>query len=385
MACFHPNIAQYRTNAITKKNGDLGTYVHIIYASSKDFKGYGYYLRAHKKIQERDKDLMKQQNQEWGYMLIPCGKCLGCAATYRREWALRIDLECRKYAHNYFLTLTYDDEHIKIPKSMKNPSTGEIYYNKGTWIGTLVKEDVTQFLDSLRHHFIRDFNHTGMKFYYCGEYGEKGQRPHYHLLMMNCPELDLTFIGRNPKTKDHYYTNKRIETIWGKGFITIGKVTWESASYVAGYASKKLFGTVKDTVHSKLGQIPIFANMSRRPGIGQEYFEEHKDEIYSIDSIVTSKGQSVRPPKYFDRLMKMDIGESDVMEKIKKHRRFVADAMTTKRLRNRETSLETMLFNQEEIAKNKQTWYNRGRIKPPTVPDLQPGNILPKMIRQTRH
>ena len=271
---------------------------------------------------------------------------------------------------------------------MKNPSTGETHRNNGTWVGTLVKEDVTQFLKSLRQYFERDFDHEGMKFYYCGEYGEKGQRPHYHLILMNCPEIELNYIGRNPKTKDHYYTNKRIEKIWGKGFITIGEVSWESASYVTGYVSKKLFGTAKDTVHAKLGQIPIFANMSRRPGIGQEYFEEHKDEIYAIDSIVTSKGKSVKPPKYFDRLMEMDIGESDVMERIKKHRRFVADAVLSEKLQHGQISLEKYLLDKEEIAIDKQRRYNRDRIKNVTVHNLRINNIfniLPMLAKQIRH
>lgn len=353
MSCFHPNILAYAEDSIIKKDGQLGTYTRVIYANSHDFKGYEFYLKRNKEIQERE------GSEKYGYKMIPCGKCQGCRTAERKAWATRIELECKNYKNNYFITLTYNDENLVIPEEIKTEKrTYENEYDE--WKGTLVKKDVQQFIKSLRTYFKREFNHDGMKFYLCGEYGEKGERPHYHAILMNCPEIELTPIGTNIK-KHCYYTNERIEKIWGKGFINIGKVTWESISYVAGYVNKKLFGELKEEIHASKGQIPIFANMSRRPGIARQYYEEHKDEIYKNDEIINSKGQSIKPPPYFDRLL--DIGEHDVMKQIKKAREEIAENNLKNKMSRTTKTIKEQLEIEERTAIQKQKRYNRERIK----------------------
>ena len=44
---------------------------------------------------------------------IPCGHCIGCRLEYSRQWANRCLLEMQQHEQNCFITLTYDDEHIK--------------------------------------------------------------------------------------------------------------------------------------------------------------------------------------------------------------------------------------------------------------------------------
>lgn len=159
-------------------------------------------------------------------------------------------------------------------------------------------------MKSIRKWFERDYLHTGCKFYAVGKYGERTERPHYHIILLNCPELELKTIGEyNKRTIHPYYTNERIEKIWGKGFIQIGSVTWESISYTAGYTMKKLFGEVKDEYYAKRGQLPIYAQMSRNPGIAKDYWNAKGLDIYDIDEIINSKGQSMKPPRYFDKLL----------------------------------------------------------------------------------
>ena len=47
-------------------------------------------------------------------VFIPCGKCYACECSSRAEWALRMKYEFRDKRNTsaYFLTLTYDDEHL---------------------------------------------------------------------------------------------------------------------------------------------------------------------------------------------------------------------------------------------------------------------------------
>lgn len=307
--CYHPNVLVYKTNSILRKDGQLGIQrIKIIFCNSPEFISYEYY-------QDLNEKLKKQTNkygERIGYKLIPCGKCIACRKQERYSWATRIELEAKQYNTNYFITLTYNEENIYIPDYTINQKTGEIYENDGSWQGSLNKKDLQQFIKSTRNYFQRDFNLEGTKFYACGEYGEIGDRPHYHIILMNCPDLDKEYVTKN------IYTNSRLEKIWHKGFISIGECNWDSIGYTAGYCQKKLFGEYKEEYYGKKGQIPIFANMSRRPGIGRTYFEENKDKIYEFDEIINSKGQSQRPPAYFDRLM--DIGEKDVIDNIREIR-----------------------------------------------------------------
>lgn len=47
------------------------------------------------------------------YQVIPCGKCVGCRMEYSRQWANRCMLELEYHDSAYFVTLTYDDYHVR--------------------------------------------------------------------------------------------------------------------------------------------------------------------------------------------------------------------------------------------------------------------------------
>lgn len=355
MSCYHMNVISVKKNSLIRKDGQIADYTErFIGRHSPDFKGYEFYIKENERL--------KAKGEPYEYKFIPCGVCIGCRAEERKNWALRIELEAKKYKHNYFLTLTYDNNHINIPETWISPKTGEEFYNDGSWTGTLIKEDLTRFMKSIRKWFERDYFHTGTKFYAVGEYGERTQRPHYHILLLNCPELELKPIGDyNRKTINAYYTNERIEKIWGKGFIQIGSVTWESISYTAGYTMKKLFGEVKDEYYAQRGQLPIFAQMSRNPGIAKDYWNTKGINIYDYDEIINSKGQSMKPPRYFDK--QLDKINHDYAVAIKKIRAEKNKNETAKRLKVTDIPLAAQYAIEEETAKAKQRAYNRGRIK----------------------
>ena len=367
MSCKRPLILQYRTNAkyLKNQNPDIenphGTLTNIIYPSQKEFKGYEYYLSQPtiKRINHST-----GEEEELGYKMIPCGKCLACQKQKRKEWATRIELEAKKYKHNYFITLTYDDEHLIIPEQSINTKTGQIFTNEENWRewkGTLYKPHVIRFLNSLRKWWERDYKWEGMKFYLSGEYGDIGERPHYHLICMNCPKLELIPIGENPKIKKPYYTNERIEKIWGKGYITIGEVNWDTISYTAGYVEKKLFGEVKDEVYAIKGQSPIFSYMSRNKGIGREWFEENKNKLLETDEIINSKGQSIKPPSYFNKLM--DAGEPEAYKIIKEKREELAKNELKKKMSTTTKTIQDQLLSEEETLKHKQKEYEKTHRK----------------------
>ena len=45
---------------------------------------------------------------------IPCGRCIGCRLERSRQWANRCMLELQYHESSYFVTLTYDDEHVPV-------------------------------------------------------------------------------------------------------------------------------------------------------------------------------------------------------------------------------------------------------------------------------
>lgn len=262
-------------------------------------------------------DHNRNPRSHWLYELIPCKKCWACQLNYSAEWATRITLEAQKYEHNYFITLTYSDQCVPIlskityeEKYKELDDTVRIeevtIENDGTWKYSLCPEHMITFLNSLRQYFHRK-GHDGIKYFYCGEYGETTQRPHYHIILLNCP-LDInqfydTYVDKNFKA---HWKSKELEKYWDKGMIDIAECEWSCIAYVARYCTKKLDFTQDKRVYLNQGLIPEYVRMSK--GMGYDYFREHYKEIYKNDEMImkTVKGNtgSFKPPKAFDRIMK---------------------------------------------------------------------------------
>lgn len=246
-------------------------------------------------------------------ILIPCGQCVGCRLDYSRAWADRCVLEAESYEHNHFLTLTYDDNHIVTPQR-------SLITDKDTL--TLFPKDLQDFLKRLRITWERKYNHIGIRFYACGEYGSQTFRPHYHVIAFNLPIYDKKLYATT-KAGNALYTSDELESVWGNGFAPIGEVNWETCAYTARYVMKKQKGKGAAEYYLNAGIEPEFVRMSRRPGIARPYFEAHKDEIYKSfnikllgnagttrkicqGSIVLPGGREANSPKYFDRIYEQE-------------------------------------------------------------------------------
>lgn len=275
------------------------------------------------------------------FIEIPCGKCIECRLAYARQWADRCMLEASYYDSNYFLTLTYNPEHLVVNEYL-NYETGEF----GT-ASTLVKEDLQKFWKRLRKQ-------TGqhIRYFACGEYGETTARPHYHAIVYNLDIPDLEFYKINEQNQI-LYKSKFLDSIWQKGFVTIGEVTWDSCCYVSRYVTKKLKG--QDSVfYTDHNILPEFVVMSRRPGIGRQFYDDNADTIYNLDyvSIKTDKGgHNVRPSRYFDKLREQS--HPDDMFSIKSDRLENALSLTRLKMEQTDQSYSEMLRHEEsaKIAK----------------------------------
>lgn len=256
--------------------------------------------------------------------IIPCGKCAGCRLDYSRDWANRAYLESLSWKHNYFVTLTYDDNALYIPDIMET-SDGFTYteIEEQEWKGILIPDDFRRFLNTFRKIMEREYKATNIRFIGCGEYGKEYRRPHYHLILFNCPlPTDTFYHPRVNYGKYEYYQNTIIERAWQKGISNICPATWNNMAYTARYIMKKQNGKESEDYYAMRGQIKEFFRSSLQPGIGRKYYEDHKEEIYRIDKImIKNQGGThwTQPPKYFDKLFEKENPEE--FEKIKQKRK----------------------------------------------------------------
>lgn len=188
-------------------------------------------------IQRDEADYLKVKGgpfAETSIQQIPCGKCIGCRLESSRQWADRCMLEAKKYEHSCFVTLTYDTAYLLMSPYV-DIETGETALRP-----MLRKHDLQQFMKSLRQRFKRDYDHDGIRFYACGEYGSLNGRPHFHAILFNCDFPDRKMFKETEAGR--LDTSELLSSVWGKGFCTVADVTWETCAYVARYVTKKRLG-----------------------------------------------------------------------------------------------------------------------------------------------
>lgn len=261
---------------------------------------------------------------------VACGQCVGCRLEYSRQWAMRCLHEASIYEDNCFITLTFDDANL--------PSDG-----------SLSVETFQLFMKRLR----KKFEPRTVRFFHCGEYGETYGRPHYHAILFNLDFPDKEFYKMSGEHR--IYTSEILSQLWPFGNSWIGSVTFESAAYVARYIMKKQSISEKSSDEAKqkyfekytkivpeTGEIvgtlkPEYTTMSRRPGIGKEWYNSFKFDAYPSD-FITVNGVKMKPPKYYDRQYEID--DPQQLEIIKKARlkraKQNSENNTRERLRVRE-------------------------------------------------
>lgn len=288
-------------------------------------------------------------------MILPCGQCLGCRIDKSREWANRMMLEAKYHDSNFFLTLTYDDEHVPTSQYWSDVD-GEVCTSL-----TLCKRDFQLFMKRLRrrvevHHPVSGevLDSSKLRFYAAGEYGSSSFRPHYHAIIFNLKLDDLKLLHRN-EDGFNYFTSDLISKCWPHGYHLITQVTWETCAYVARYVTKKLNGDAAD-FYQVFNIEPEFSLMSRRPGIGKRYYDDEAKDSYlnktDIIRLSTDSGPlSFRPPRYFDSLF--DIENPELLAEIKQNRVKMAENIQALKLSKTNLSLLELLEVEENNFKHK--------------------------------
>lgn len=249
---------------------------------------------------------------------VACGQCIGCRLDWAADWATRCEKEAMMHERNAFVTLTYSDEELPLGSSTRS---------------TVSKREFQLFLKRLR--FARGGERV--RYFGCGEYGERSGRAHYHALLfgVDFPDQRLWKRGRHGSL----YVSSELSRLWPFGFSTVGAVNYKTAQYVAQYVVKK--ARVREAWSDRE---PPFVLMSRKPGIGASWFERFSGDVFPAGRVVVAEGVERRVPRFFvERQRRMDISQVDAAKLKRRPGEFVSVADRGRRLRAKAAKVATRL------------------------------------------
>ena len=281
MACTHPRLMAVADLSKKEVDGDGVVKKKLDFQLLELFRRKGWKanletMRAYRMLAKDSREFELESIPSYSLlqdMEIPCGNCIQCRLDYSKTWAIRCYLESLQFQHNYFVTLTYDDAHIRLGLT-ENP--------------TVLFTDFQKFIKKLRRYFKYHYNFEGIRYFGCTEYGDQSFRPHGHIILFNCPIPDLTYdfvdddgqITHRRSSCGPMMFSKIISDLWENGFVTIEDANYNTEAYVSRYIMKKQKGIAGEEVYDKALNIePPRLFMSLKPAIGGQYFMDNEDYL----------------------------------------------------------------------------------------------------------
>lgn len=307
MACYHPLKGwKIGINPSGKPKYKITGY-DVLKVINKN----GIWMDAYKNIPS---DIFFEQVND--FVEIPCGHCIGCQLERSRQWADRCMLEAKYHTMNCFITLTFDEYHIKeqLEEVILVNEDGELksYFS-------LDKSVLQKFLKRLRKRLDNEYG-LKVRYFACGEYGTHTARPHFHVILFGYDFSDNRVLFKHNFRGDSLFVSPLLDDVWPFGNHLIADCTWDTCAYVARYCIKK--SVSDDSLDlASIGLEPEFNTMSRRPGIARSYYDDHSGDIYRyqvIDIGDKDGAHHIRPPRYYDKLYDLDNPED--MQRIKSER-----------------------------------------------------------------
>lgn len=211
---------------------------------------------------------------------FPCGKCMSCRINRTSSWTLRLLYENYSNPDAIFVTLTYNDENL--------PGDNSLH-----------KEHLQAFFKALRQDIKCQGLNKKVRYFACGEYGDKNERPHYHAIIFGLSDSDedIKLVSDNWHYCDSFLFDKK-----HKG---IGTVTKDSMRYVTGYIQKKLFGDVAEEEYKE--RVPPFQLCSR--GLGLDGFLALDYEFAKENGYIPLGKKKLPIPKYYKDKLNIDVSQ----------------------------------------------------------------------------
>ncbi len=238
-------------------------------------------------------------------MEVACGQCLGCRVDHRLMWSIRIIHEASMHLDNFgnsWATLTYRDPSACTDEQFKNRHFIPADYS-------LVPSHVSDFIRALR----RGNPDHKIRYFYCGEYGDENQRPHYHICLFNHAFNDQ-YLWKDDEGV-YTYTSAELQKYWPWGFTTCSELTLDNAAYTAGYALKKITGKRAEDHYLRCDEhgeaywlMPEYIRMSTgrdKPcGLGANFYGKFNSDIFPSDrSPIPGHGERELVPRYYQNIL----------------------------------------------------------------------------------
>lgn len=227
---------------------------------------------------------------------LPCGKCPECQKDYYTQWATRGSRELERWPISLFITLTYNDEHLPADRSLN-------------------KKDVQDFIKRVKKH-ANSSKENPIRQIYCGEYGTKTLRPHYHVILFNL-DFEDAYHWRNGDKGEKIFRSPTLEKLWPFGSSEFGIAQPGAIAYLFKYVLKKKTRKEKEkplelVIDGEIHEVAHeFIEASRNPGIGA-----HMRESQSIKKgYLSVQGVKTKLPKYYMNFLQ--IHDPKTFEKLK--------------------------------------------------------------------
>lgn len=242
-------------------------------------------------------------------VVVPCGNCEQCRASYQSKFAALSVLECLDYASVAFVTLTYDQDHLPVALSECDAELEDgfvqpglrmfafqrgsscHYWQRSVWkkdgcsplrdddglllCPTLYREDVKNLLKRFRSAHPDKV----VRFACFGEYGEQFHRPHYHCLLYGFDNASAAeFVDKWHLGFTDYKIIPAFNPDGSSGYNAV-------SSYVSKYIGKGTY--LPDFVLSGYAQKP---RRQSSQNFGLKYVDNHRTELENFTLPVTVHG-----------------------------------------------------------------------------------------------
>lgn len=260
---------------------------------------------------------------------VPCGRCYNCRATRVQQWSFRIQKEHEVSTSAYFVTLTYDTNHVPIIKGrypmtlLKNSKQNDqLKDSEGR-----SDRSLQAFFKRLRYYETergktfdprskKIMDQKPIKYYACGEYGAARKRPHYHFIIFNL--VDTYSINKAWSTA---VMAKDSQTVLE--YIPFGKIDIDSdvnptnIEYVLKYICKS---EARAGYEKNDERGPEFSLMSK--GLGKNFITPEIESFYNkrldLAYIVNQNGVKISMPRYYVNKMMTEVTKEDRMIHVKR-------------------------------------------------------------------
>lgn len=260
-------------------------------------------------------------NSKTFFLNVPCGHCAACLANRANQWTFRIEKELDVSSSAYFVTLTYDDDHLPLlhPDGSYSRFPDHEWNSPNDCVVSVCRRDVQLFMKRLRKT-----TKSSLKYFLTSEYGELFGRPHYHLILFNYDQDPVN-----------------LELSWRNGFVKFGTVTPGSIRYVTKY-----FVTPQEVIPK--GSLKPFSLCSKGIGLSYlspsmvSYIESHIDRPYLLDS----DGRKVSFPRYFRKKLPFALDlKNTAQDLVQSFYDYYSDSVVSARRFNSFVDARNWLFN----------------------------------------